>query len=49
MSGAAHRWYEEWVLPDPAATRSTPSRPIRDDTERRARTLLQDLEVTVPP
>jgi protein-tyrosine-phosphatase len=37
--------YEEWVLADPAGQDVTSVRPIRDEIERRVRTLLEELEV----
>jgi protein-tyrosine-phosphatase len=37
--------YEEWVLEDPAGQDLADVRPIRDDIERRVRTLLHQLEV----
>jgi arsenate reductase (thioredoxin) len=38
------RRYEEWVLPDPAGQPLEAVRPIRDDIERRVRTLLGQLD-----
>jgi arsenate reductase len=40
--------YEEWVLDDPAGQDVAAVRPIRDDIERRVRTLLYDLDVPAP-
>ena len=37
--------YEEWVLDDPAGQDVAAVRPIRDEIERRVRTLLDELEV----
>ncbi len=37
--------YEDWVLDDPAGQDVTAVRPIRDDIERRVRTLLDELGV----
>jgi arsenate reductase (thioredoxin) len=39
--------YEEWVLEDPAGQGVDAVRPIRDEIERRVRTLLESLEVPV--
>jgi arsenate reductase (thioredoxin) len=39
--------YEEWVLEDPAGRGVDDVRPIRDEIERRVRTLLAELEVPV--
>jgi arsenate reductase len=39
--------YEEWVLEDPAGQGVDAVRPIRDEIERRVRTLLASLEVPV--
>jgi len=39
--------YEEWVLDDPAGQDVTAIRPIRDEIERRVRTLLDELKVPV--
>jgi arsenate reductase (thioredoxin) len=39
------RRYEEWVLPDPAGQSLEAVRPIRDEIERRVRTLLNELGV----
>ena len=39
--------YEEWVLDDPAGEDLTAVRPIRDEIERRVRTLLDELAVPV--
>ena len=39
--------YEEWVLDDPAGQDVAAVRPIRDEIERRVRTLLDELEVPV--
>jgi arsenate reductase (thioredoxin) len=39
------RRYEEWVLPDPAGQPLEAVRPIRDDIERRVRTLLGQLGI----
>ena len=39
------RRYEEWVLPDPAGRSLEAVRPIRDEIERRVRTLLEQLGV----
>lgn len=39
--------YVEWVLADPAGQDVEAVRPIRDDIERRVRTLLAELDVTV--
>jgi arsenate reductase (thioredoxin) len=39
--------YEEWVLEDPAGQSVDAVRPIRDDIERRVRTLLAELAVPV--
>lgn len=39
--------YVEWVLDDPAGQDVEAVRPIRDDIERRVRTLLAELDVTV--
>ena len=39
--------YEEWDLPDPAGQDIAAVRPIRDEIERRVRTLLGQLGVTV--
>jgi arsenate reductase (thioredoxin) len=39
--------YEEWVLDDPAGQGVEAVRPIRDDIERRVRTLLAELAVPV--
>ena len=41
------RRYEEWTLPDPAGQSVDAVRPIRDDIERRVRTLLGELGVDV--
>jgi arsenate reductase (thioredoxin) len=41
------RRYEEWVLPDPAGQPLDAIRPIRDQIERRVRTLLS--QIGVPP
>jgi protein-tyrosine-phosphatase len=41
--------YEEWVLDDPAGLDLTALRPIRDEIERRVRTLLDELDVPAPP
>ncbi len=40
------RRYEEWVLDDPAGQGVDAVRPIRDEIERRVRTLLTELDVT---
>jgi protein-tyrosine-phosphatase len=40
--------YEDWVLEDPAGQDVEAVRPIRDEIERRVRTLLADLGVDVP-
>ena len=37
------RRYEEWTLPDPAGKAVDEVRPIRDEIEKRVRTLLRDL------
>jgi protein-tyrosine-phosphatase len=37
--------YEEWVLEDPAGLGVEAVRPIRDDVERRVRTLLDELGI----
>ena len=37
--------YEDWTLPDPAGQDVAAVRPIRDDVERRVRTLLAELGV----
>ena len=37
--------YEEWVLDDPAGQNVTAVRPIRDEIERRVRTLLDELHL----
>jgi arsenate reductase (thioredoxin) len=37
--------YEEWVLDDPAGQDLVAVRPIRDEIERRVRTLLGELAV----
>jgi arsenate reductase len=39
--------YEEWILDDPAGLGVDSVRPIRDDIERRVRTLLASLDVAV--
>ena len=39
--------YEEWVLEDPAGQDVAAVRPIRDEIERRVRTLLDELSVPV--
>ena len=39
--------YEEWVLDDPAGLGVEDVRPVRDEIERRVRTLLDELHVTV--
>lgn len=39
------RRYEEWILPDPAGQSVAAVRPIRDEIERRVRTLLGELGV----
>lgn len=39
--------YEEWVLDDPAGQDVAAVRPIRDEIERRVRTLLDELAVSV--
>ena len=39
--------YEEWVLDDPAGQDLVAVRPIRDEIERRVRTLLEELAVPV--
>jgi protein-tyrosine-phosphatase len=39
--------YEEWVLDDPAGQDVAAVRPIRDEIERRVRTLLDELKVPV--
>jgi arsenate reductase (thioredoxin) len=39
------RRYEEWLLPDPAGQSVEAVRPIRDEIERRIRTLLEELGV----
>jgi len=39
--------YEEWVLDDPAGQDVAAVRPIRDEIERRVRSLLDDLDVPV--
>lgn len=41
--------YEDWVLADPAGRTADDVRPIRDEIERRVRTLLADLGVTPFP
>lgn len=41
--------YEDWALEDPAGGASTAVRPIRDDIERRVRTLLAELGVEPSP
>jgi arsenate reductase len=40
------RRYEEWILPDPAGQTLDAIRPIRDQIERRVRTLLAQLQVS---
>jgi protein-tyrosine-phosphatase len=42
------RRYEEWVLTDPAGLDVDSVRPIRDDIERRVRSLLAELDVPHP-
>ena len=39
--------YEDWVLDDPAGLDLAAVRTVRDEIERRVRTLLRDLEVPV--
>ena len=39
------RRYEDWTLPDPAGQSLEAVRPIRDEIERRVRTLLRELAV----
>lgn len=39
------RRYEEWLLPDPAGQAIDAVRPIRDEIERRVRTLLNELGI----
>lgn len=39
--------YEDWTLDDPAGKSIDEVRPIRDEIERRVRTLLAELDVTV--
>jgi protein-tyrosine-phosphatase len=39
--------YEEWVLDDPAGQDVAAVRPIRDEIERRVRTLLDELDVPI--
>lgn len=39
------RRYEEWLLPDPAGKTIEAVRPIRDEIERRVRTLLNELGI----
>lgn len=39
--------YEEWVLDDPAGLDVAAVRPVRDEIERRVRTLLAELDVPV--
>lgn len=41
--------YEDWTLDDPAGKAVEDVRPIRDEIERRVRSLLQELEVPVSP
>jgi protein-tyrosine-phosphatase len=40
--------YEDWVLDDPAGLGVESVRPIRDEIERRVKTLLAELDVPVP-
>jgi protein-tyrosine-phosphatase len=40
--------YQEWVLDDPAGHDLSAVRPIRDEIERRVRTLLDELAVAIP-
>ena len=42
------RRYEEWVLPDPDGLDIDAIRPIRDEIERRVRTLLAEITAPVP-
>ncbi len=39
--------YEDWTLPDPAGQSVDAVRPIRDEIERRVRTLLDELDVPI--
>ncbi len=41
--------YEEWVLDDPAGRDVPGVRPVRDEIERRVRTLLDELELPAAP
>jgi len=41
--------YEDWDLPDPAGQDLATVRLIRDEIERRVRTLLDQLDVAMPP
>ena len=43
------RRYEDWVLADPAGQPLDAIRPIRDEIERRVRTLLDQLAVSAEP
>ena len=43
------RRYEDWRVPDPAGRPLAEVRPIRDEIERRVRTLLADLGVAAAP
>jgi arsenate reductase (thioredoxin) len=40
--------YEDWTLDDPAGQDADAVRPIRDEIERRVRTLLAEFDVPVP-